>query len=132
MTTRNTPSWQLILADLALILFLVTLWSLAGSEANGADEPAKPDTPQVSPAQSLFRPSPGGPTLAEWLAERPRDPRATLTIFVRHSGPDREEAWQRAEQLAGEAEAVGFEVRVVLAKAEESDLHASLAYDAPR
>lgn len=128
MTGRGAPGWQLILADLALILFLVTLSALASEDARA---PASATTP-IEPAQALYRPSPQAPSLREWLAERPRDPRATLTIFAQHSDATREQIWQEAQVLAGEAEASGFAVRVVLSRGSRSDLYASLAYDLPR
>lgn len=128
MTGRTAHGWQLILADLALILFLVTLSALASEDANA---PGNAETP-IAPAQALYRPGPQAPSLRDWLAERPRDPRATLTIFAQHSEETRERVWEEAQLLAGEAEASGFAVRVVLTRGSRSDLHASLAYDLPR
>lgn len=139
MIGRTGQSWQLILADLSLILFLVTLSALA-SEAGGAGSrdraPANaPPIPHVAPAQALFRPDPNGPGIAQWLAAQPYDPRATVTIFA-HLGEDDEETWNRAQALANEARQGGFAVRVIIEEGvtEEgaaSDLYASLAYDAP-
>lgn len=133
---RGAPGWQLVLADLALILFLVTLAVLAatGGEAGNAGKVAAAPAPpalQLAPSQALFRPSPDGPTLAQWLAEQPLDKRATLTVMARHQGDDRAALWDRADALAREAEAVGVRVRVVITNAPVSDLYASLAYDAP-
>lgn len=123
--------WQLILADLALILFLVTLSALAAA-------PTEPPeglrgnalTPQFAPAQALFRPEPLGPSLSQWLAARPHDSRATLTIFAQASAADSDPVWAQAQALAADASAQGFAVRVFVTQGESSDLYASLAYDA--
>lgn len=123
--------WQLILADLALILFLVTLSALANAPEEAVREArgATPPSPQFAPSQALFRPDPAGPSIEQWLAARPRDQRATLTVFVQHSGEDREIQWTQAQALAASAEGEGFAVRVLVTEGETSDLYASLAYD---
>jgi hypothetical protein len=138
---RHSHGWQLILADLALILFLLALSSLPAVEAGAGRAPvearARAEDVQRSPvfeiasAQALFRPVAGGPSLGEWLASQPRDPRATLTVFVRHRPGGEGEAWRSARLLVREAEASGVAVRTVIAEAGEKDLYASLAYDAP-
>lgn len=134
MSHAAPQSWQLVLADLALILFLVTLSGLAN------DEDAKPTVdgefsssqePQFAPSQALFRPSVAGPTLREWLYDQPFDTRSTVTVYAQYGGEGREAAWEAARRLANQAEEAGYAVRVVIARGQESDLHASLAYDAP-
>lgn len=138
---RGGHGWQLILADLALILFLLALSALPAAEADTGkklvEARARSEDVQHSPkfeiasAQALFRPVAGGPGLSEWLASQPRDPRATLTVFVRHRPGDEAGAWLRARALVDEAEAGGVAVRAVIATGQEADLYASLAYDAP-
>lgn len=136
--TGRYNSWHFILADLALILFLLTLTGLPlEAEEPGArrkDNRVAPD-PQIAPAQALFRPVASGPSLTDWLAGQPRDARATLTIFVLHPATDWDkaeaDAWQSAEALAREAAAAGVPVRVIIARGPQADLYASLAYDAP-
>lgn len=128
----GAAGWQLILADLALILFLVTLSALANEEAHTAQAfTGERRETEIAPSQALFRPDPLGPTLAEWLAQRPHDARATLTVFAQHSGADREVLWEQSKALAASAAEQGFAVRVVITRGAASDLHASLAYDAP-
>jgi hypothetical protein len=133
--------WQLILADLALILFLVTLSALPLTESDAAsrgfaariarDEdigrPAPP--PEIAAAQALYRPVAGGPGLGEWLASQPRDPRATLTVFARHPAGGEAAAWAAARALVSEAQASGVPVRTIITAGNEADLYASLAYD---
>lgn len=125
---QGASSWQLVLADLALILFLVTLATLAGQKS-AAHQKAAPDI-EIAASQALFRPTISGPTLAQWLAQRPEDPRATLTIIARHSGSDQQSVWRKAQDLATSARGHGFSVRVIIEQDTSSDIYASLAYDA--
>ena len=122
-------SWQLVLADLALILFLVTLTALVNSSSKSDELLIR--APYPAPAQALFRPTSRGPTLSEWLTEQPEDPRLTLTIIAQHSGEDRELMWDNAQLLAASVAGAQIGVRVIITKAEQSDLYASLAYDQP-
>jgi hypothetical protein len=137
---RGGHGWQLILADLALILFLLTLSALPAAEATGGKRLADTDArlkdaqgglqPEIAPAQALFRPVPDGPSLAVWLAAQAPDPRTTLTIFAAHTAGGEADAWARAEALAAEARASGTRVRTIIMAGAEEDLYASLAYDA--
>ncbi|MFO6446366.1 hypothetical protein ACLBKU_04410 [Erythrobacter sp. NE805] len=136
---RGGHSWQLILADLALILFLMTLSALPAAEAESgqrlADREAREqDTrstprPQIAAALALYRAVPGGPRLGTWLAAQQPDPRATLTIFATHTPGGEAAAFARAEALAAEARAGGTRVRTIITAGEREDLYASLAYD---
>ena len=132
---RGGQGWQLILADLALILFLMTLSALPAVEA---DHRARArDTPPIVPteiaaAQALYRPVAGGPGLAAWLAAQPRDPRATLTLFVRHRPGEAAAAWETAQTLAQDAQGSGVAIRTIITAGQEDDVYASLAYDAVR
>jgi hypothetical protein len=147
MTAASVPArghsiaWQLILADLALILFLVSLSALPAAEAGSGrrlahpaarGEEARPVSPaaEVAAAQALYRPVADGPTLAEWLASQPRDPRATLTVFARHPAGGEAEAWEAARSLAASVRGRGVPVRIIITTGSEPDLYASLAYDA--
>ncbi len=154
MITRKAPSWQLILADLALILFLVALSALANEAADTVQEPpigptrqAEEDNasrsgqaaPQIAASQALFRSSPLGPTIDEWLAEQPADPRATLTIFAQYSVRDNADeqtaVWEQAQAFAVSASRAAsekqFSIRTVITQGRTSDVYASLAFDAP-
>ena len=137
---RGGHGWQLILADLALILFLLALSALPAAEAESgrrlADTEARERDAlgmlhaEVAPAQALFRPIPGGPSLGAWLIAQEPDPRATLTIFAVHTKGGEAAAWQRAEALAAEARASGVAVRTIIAAGMRAEVYASLAYDA--
>lgn len=116
MIARAGSGWQTVLADLSLILFMVT--ASAVSEA----PPASPPPPVVLPAQggpvALWRAGPGAPALPQWLAQHP-DPRLGLTILA---PPEEVEA---ALALSG---AAGRPARLVLDPA-LSGLSATLGYD---
>lgn len=134
-------AWQLILADLALILFLLTLSALPAAEAESGrklaeDKAARgeefrpvPARTEIAAAQALYRPVPDGPSLSEWLASQPKDPRMTLTVFARHPSGGEAAAWAAARNLAAGAAGSGVPVRVIITAGTEADLYASLAYD---
>lgn len=129
----NGHGWQLILADLALILFLVTLSALPAAETGPAARRATARPPaqpaEIAASQALYRPVAGGPTLAEWLAAQPHDPRATLTVFARYPRGGEAAAWEAARTLAASARGSGVPVRTIITAGQERDLYASLAYD---
>lgn len=137
--TRVGHGWQLILADLALILFLLTLSALPAAEAESGrrladDEARGEDTqrnlrPEIAAAQALFRPVAGGPSLGDWLSSQAPDPRATLTIFAVHASGGEAAAWERAQTLAAEARARGAKVRTIISAGAADEIYASLAYD---
>lgn len=124
----SSNSWQLILADLALILFLLTLAALASQASHPAAQNS-PEPVHFASSQALFRQTRNGPSLSQWLAAQPRDPRATVTVFARHSETDSQKLWARAQAMASAARGEGYTVRVLIEKGETSDLYASLAYD---
>ncbi len=138
---RSGHGWQLILADLALILFLLALSALPAAEAEGgrrlADREARdkevrePQLPEIAAAQALYRPVADGPSLGAWLAGQGSDPRATLTIVATHAEGGEAAAWQRTQALAAQARAAGTRVRTIIVAGQAEDVYASLAYDTP-
>ena len=127
MKVKSSQSWQLILADLSLILFLVALTGLASAQARRDSESQL----HVQPAQALYRPSADGPELNEWLARQDLDPRLTLTVFVRYRRGNPEVAWSQARTLELSAHEAGVQVRIIMISADEDDIYASLAFDSP-
>ena len=122
MTPREGISWQLILADLALILFLVAVSAI---EDDTGTMPSDVDVP----AQAIFRPRPDGPDIALWLKQQTPDPRMTLTIVATHDRGGDGEAWQGANALASSARRSGIAVRIVTREGSGADLYARLGYD---
>lgn len=137
MTSRDTAGWQLILADLALILFLVTVSALASSAEEESDSETRtssaPDREptSVAPSQALYRPGPDAPSITEWLDRQSPDPRATLSVVALHQPGGERGAWDAAQELAQQARVAQVRVRIVVQPAAQTDLYASLAFDAP-
>lgn len=141
--------WQTLLADLAMILFMIT----AAALANAPDGPmaplvpgaakvappvqARPPAPPPPPAPSLrgepvgvWRDGPGAPRLAEWLAQQARDPRLRVSILVRHLPGQERAALVRAQALVAAAGARGSGARIVIEPGRADDASVVLAYDA--
>lgn len=127
MIRRRAPSWQVILADLALILFLTVLAGFAAvhSRANQREEDAV-----IAGVQALYRRTPEV-SLADWLTQQQVDHRMQLTIFARYAAGERMKVWEDARALMGEAQGAGFTTRVILEPGQVSETYAVLAYDAP-
>lgn len=125
--------WQTTLADLSLILFMITAAAMA----------EKPDLPQPEAAPAvvgapvpargeplaIYRAAPGAPPIGTWLASQPRDDRQHLTIVARHTAGETATATRAALALAREAEAAGHSARIVIEPAPSGDLIAVLDYD---
>jgi hypothetical protein len=88
-----------------------------------------PARTEIAAAQALYRPVADGPSLSEWLASQPHDPRTTLTVFARHRPGGEAAAWEAARDLAAGAAGSGVPVRTIITTGPETDLYASLAYD---
>lgn len=140
-------TWQTILADLSLILFMVT----AAALANAPDAPLGPDPDPVRPAPrrvapppppppvtpslraepvGVWRDGPGAPPLAAWLADTGADPRLRLTITVHYAGGATAQALVRAGQLAALAGARASGARIVIEAGAPAGASAALGYDA--
>jgi hypothetical protein len=125
--------WQTILADLALILFMMT----AAALANAPDGPLLPKAPPPPAAASargepvgVWRDGPDAPDLAAWLAQQARDPRLRVSILVRHVRGQERGALLRAEALVAAAGARGAGARIVIEPGREDGASVVLAYDA--
>ncbi len=140
--------WQTILADLSLILFMMT----AAALANAPDGPMAPmaqapaDQPQPKPRPPVAAPppaasqraepvgvwsdGPGAPPLAEWLAQQGRDPRLQVTILVRHLRGASRAALAQAEALVEAAGPRGAAARIVIEEGPRDSASVLLAYDA--
>ena len=117
MIARAGSGWQTVLADLSLILFMVT--ASAVSEA-----PAKPPAteravlPALGEPVALWRQGPDAPGLEAWLAAMP-DPRLQLTILASPA---------EAETALALAKMVGRPARVLIEPG-GSGVIAALTYD---
>ena len=130
MQMRTGVGWQYALTDLSLILFLVS----ASGLAHGMAKPPKPSHPPAIPVVAdpvaVWRAGAGAPTLGEWIASQPRDPRQRLTVIAHYAGHDGAAASAQASALLRSAGKVAGQVRIVVEPGETSDLSAALTWDA--
>lgn len=132
---RSPVGWQTMLADLSLILFMVTAAAMADVPDHKAPaRPAAPTpaAPAISQPLAIWRPAPGGPELAQWLAQQQADHRQLLSITLRYPPAAQGEALRLAEQLAASAGGPGARARIVIepvTSAAGVEAVAALAYD---
>ena len=138
MISRAASSWQVTLADLSLILFLVTLTGLSSMQAaEVAENGAKVEPPNELPteglylaqSQSLFRAEENGVSLASWLGEQSLDPRATLSIFVTYPSGEQDWAARTAGEWLTDSLSSGVNTRVIMQSGDQRDAYASLGFD---
>jgi len=132
MIARGGGGWQTILADLALILFMVSVSATGGSAPavpEPAPEPAQAAILQAEPG-AIYRSAEGGPTLGQWLAGQPADPRQRLTVVARYADGQGQAVSTAALAWARDADAAGRPARIVLEPGAADDLLAVLAFDA--
>ncbi len=138
--------WQIILADLALILFMITAAALANAPEGPQSpfKPAPPLAPKPVPPPKIARPiapslrgepvavwtdSEGAPPLAGWLASEARDARLRPTIIVRFVKGHQAAAFARAEALSGQAGLRAANARIVVEAGPADGAIVALAYD---
>lgn len=135
MIVRAGTGWQTLMADLSIILFMVTAAALSqagqGKAANAAQAPAKTAAP--APSQrgepiAVYRSGEGAPPLSQWLDTQPRDDRQMLTVVSTYLPGQQTEALARATSFAQDAFARGVLTRVVVEPG-PGDATATLAYD---
>ncbi|MGN6356603.1 MAG: hypothetical protein ACTHLU_03885 [Novosphingobium sp.] len=129
MIVRAGTGWQTLMADLSIILFMVTAAALTQAG------PGKAQAGQSSPAPSqrgepiaVYRSGSGAPPLGEWLDSQPRDERQLLTIVSTYTPGKQVEALTRATALAQDADRREILTRVVVEPG-AGDATATLAYD---
>lgn len=137
--TGTRTGWQTTLADLALILFMVTAAAMAakpppekaGPEKVGAEKAVETASPLPASGEPLaiYRVARGAPPLADWLRDQPRDTRQNLTIIARYSAGARDQSTAAANALAAEAGDFGRSARIVVEPAQVSELIAVLDFD---
>ena len=130
IVARAGSGWQTVLADLCLILFMITASALSQAE----DAPAVPHvtaSPKSEPL-ALYRVEEGAPPLREWLEFQAPDPRQQLTIVAQYR-PGRQQqamAMAMATSLAAQAGEGGVSARILVEPGAGGTV-ATLAYDAP-
>ncbi len=98
MIARAGSGWQTVLADLSLILFMVTAAVVAEPGTTVAPSPphAVPALPALGEPVAVWSSAPGAPALGDWLARTGQDPRLRLTIVA--APPDAQGALTLAAQ----------------------------------
>ncbi len=130
MIARAGSGWQTLLADLSLILFMVTASALSQSR-DGASGPAPQASPRSEPL-AVWRAGAGAPRLDSWLASQPRDPRQQLSIIAHYpaetGSAGQQAALAEASGLLADAGANGRLARLLVEPGADGMI-ASLAYD---
>jgi len=124
--------WQTSLADLSLILFMLSAAALHDRPARPAGPAASAPSSVQSQPLAVYAAAPGAPPLGAWLTQQAPDPRQQLTVTVRYgAGPSaREAALREAAHLLAEAGAQGRSARIVVEPG-TGPARAALAYDVP-
>lgn len=117
MIARAGSGWQTVLADLSLILFIVS--ASAVSQAPPSAPPPITALPALGDPVALWRAGAGAPPLKDWLTSAAPDPRLRLTIMAAPA--------DAAAALALAAEA-GRPARVLI-EPSAGGLIAALTYD---
>jgi hypothetical protein len=119
MIVRAGSGWQTVLADLSLILFMVTASAVNQAPVSAPPPPAV--LPALGDPVALWRAEAGAPSLKDWLASAGPDPRLRLTIMA----PAAEA--EAALMLAAQA---GRPARILIEPGATA-LIAALTYDQP-
>jgi len=126
MTARLAVGWEIMLADLSLILFMVTAVALSQTGDGQADMAVSPQ----GEALAFYRVDADAPPIGEWLRSQSPDTRQQLTIVAQYRPGGQEAALMQAETLAREARASGAQARIVVEPG-EGGTTATLAFDVP-
>jgi hypothetical protein len=134
MSVRVGTGWQTIIADLSMILFMLTASAVTRQShaARAANPPASaPMRPAVEPAPrsepiAVWIAGEGAPPIKQWLAQQPRDSRQQVTVTATYAPGAMDEALAQAQALARQA----GEARVVVEPGPPG-LRVVLSYDAP-
>jgi hypothetical protein len=124
MKARAGSGWQTVLADLSLILFMLTAAAVSGAPAK--PQPKAPPAPLRGDPVAVWRPGAGAPSLSAWLVAQAPDPRLRLTIVVPYGAGQRDAALAEAQRLAAAAD---WPARVIVEPGPDAQAFAALTYD---
>lgn len=121
MIARMGSGWQTVLADLSLILFMITAGAVSDAKHLSPQVTvAAPTIPALGEPVAVWTAGPGMPPLKDWLARTATDPRLRLTILTSPA------AAQAALDLA---KVSGRAARVVIEPGMQGGPLATLTYD---
>ncbi len=139
MIINSGQGWLTTLADLSIILFMVTAADLSTAQQQLQNKQAATPAPQVQEKAmgvataepvAIYRPAQGAMPLAAWLASQPADDRQRLTVMVRHDGKDAAGAIAQGMKLIEQARQAGRSPRLIVEQGTAPEIMAFLAYDA--
>jgi hypothetical protein len=129
MTARRAPAWQVIIADLSLILFLTSLIGI-GRPEEVSDVPGEgPQQSYFAEGQLLYRPTKGALEFERWLREIAPDSRMQVTIYMGYRDEIDMAALEQARGWLGQARSQGYKARIVVEQTEVAELYTLIAYD---
>ena len=128
MIARAGSGWQTLMADLSIILFMVTAAALSQSKDGQAASAPMPS--QRSEPLAVYRTAAGAPPLGQWLAAQTPDQRQQLSIVAHYPAGGQQSAMAEAAQLLRQAGALGLNARLLVEPGEGGTV-ATLAYDVP-
>jgi hypothetical protein len=134
MSVRVGTGWQTIIADLSMILFMLTASAVARQGPKAPSTLASATAAAPASMQPAVRSEPmavwiageGAPPLRAWLAQQPRDSRQQVTITASYAPGALDEALGQAQALAREA----GDARVVVEPGAPG-VRVVIGYDAP-
>lgn len=123
---RQAHGWQVLLADLSLILFITT----AAALAQGGDGIAvSAGTRDVPPAAVYRMRSDADPArLRDWISAYTPDPRESLGIVIHFRPAQFDQALIRARRLMEQAQASGHVPRITFEEGGQEDTIASFGF----
>lgn len=133
MIVRAGTGWQYALADLSLILFMVTASALAQA---GGPKVGGPLTPPPSPVAAatgsepvaVWSASRDAPPLANWLRQVGEDQRLEVSVVVRYADGGRGAAMAQAALLVAAGGARAKAARILVEPGTRTGASVSLAY----
>lgn len=144
MTTRLSQTWQITLADLSLILFIISASAVSLEKNKPAEDKAQATAPEQqdlpkanSPAKeraavapvAFFRDVGDDAALGDWLSRYAADPREQLTIRATYANGEFGKALERTSALASETQAAGKFPRIVIEEGAKTNIIASFAFE---
>ena len=130
MIGTSNSGWLTTLADLSIILFMITATDLSHAEIGRDRQPETMEAVVTAEPVAIYRSEPGVIAFGEWLAGQPADDRQRLTVLVRHTGANEQRLIAEGQTLAAAAEQAGKSPRMIVERQQQADVVAMLTYDA--
>ena len=136
----NNVRWQTVIADLSLILFLVTASALEENPGPAKAAPAHPAPPMATGVPTgetadvsltMWSPGVGAPPLDEWLAEQAPDESQRLAIAITYAKGGFDQALATAAALRTQSGAAGVRARITIYEGASPGALVSLVQDDP-